>query len=59
MIGKNSSRSGYAGAGSRGMNDNYKMDVEHDEMSYEYKPSDAYLIKEIELKKSLLIDEFK
>lgn len=35
------------------------MDVENDELSYEYRPSDAYYQKEIELKKSLLIDEFK
>ena len=26
-------------------------------MSYEYRPSDAYLIKEMEFKKSLLIEE--
>jgi hypothetical protein len=36
-------KGGYGG-GSRGaMNDNYKMDVENNDMSYEYKPSDAYL----------------
>jgi hypothetical protein len=35
------------------------MDVENNDMSYEYKPSDAYLMKEIEWKKSLLVDEFK
>ena len=39
--------------------DGNKMDVENDELSYEYRPSDAYYQKEIELKKSLLIDEFK
>lgn len=35
------------------------MDVEGDDLSYEYRPSDAYFQKEIELKKSLLIEEFK
>lgn len=38
---------------------NYKMDGEADEMSYEYRPADAYLLKEMEYKKSLLIEEFK
>lgn len=28
-------------------------------MSYEYRPSDTYLIKEMDYKKSLLIEEFK
>ena len=31
------------------------MDVEADEMSYEYRPSDAYLAQEMEYKKSMLI----
>ena len=35
------------------------MDVENNDMSYEYRPSDTYYQKEIQLKKSLLIDEFK
>lgn len=30
-----------------------------DEQSYEYRPSDAYMRKELELKKGLLMDEFK
>lgn len=28
-------------------------------MSYDYRPSDAYLIKEMEFKKSLLVEEFQ
>ena len=35
------------------------MDVENDEMSYEYRPADAYLVQEMEYKKSMLIEEFK
>ena len=35
------------------------MDVENDELSYEYRPSDAYFQKEIELKKDLLTEEFR
>ncbi len=32
---------------------------ENDEQSYEYRPSDAYMRKELEYKKTLLIEEFK
>jgi hypothetical protein len=47
------------GANSKGGSQHYKMDVEGDELSYEYKPSNNYLEREMDLKKSLLIDEFK
>jgi hypothetical protein len=38
------------------------MNYDHDdngEQSYEYRPSDAYMRKELEYKKTLLMEEFK
>ena len=34
-------------------------DYNQDDMSYEYRPSEAYMRKELELKKGLLVEEFK
>ena len=35
------------------------QDGEPEDLSYDYRPSDAYFQREVEFKKSLLIDEFK
>ena len=32
---------------------------ENEDLSYEYRPSDAYMRQELEYKRRLLIDEFK
>ena len=38
---------------------NNRQEVENEDASYEYRPSDAYHKKELDYKKQLLLGEFK